>query len=38
VLGNVKLVVIPGANHMNAPGRPEFLDALKTFLGAHGDK
>jgi pimeloyl-ACP methyl ester carboxylesterase len=38
VLGNVKLVVILGANHMNAPGRPEFLDALKTFLGAHGDK
>jgi pimeloyl-ACP methyl ester carboxylesterase len=37
-LGNVKLVVIPGANHMSAFGRPEFLVALKTFLGAHGDR
>jgi pimeloyl-ACP methyl ester carboxylesterase len=38
VLGNVKLVVIPGANHMNAFRRPEFLAALKTFLGAYGDR
>ena len=37
-LGNVKLVVIPGANHMSAFGRPEFLVALKTFLGAHGNR
>lgn len=32
---NAKLVLIPAANHMNAVGKPEFLEALKSFLAAH---
>ena len=38
IMGNLKVVVVPGANHMFAVRRPEFLEALKTFLAAHPDK
>jgi pimeloyl-ACP methyl ester carboxylesterase len=38
IKGNLKIVVIPGANHLNAIRMPEFLEALKTFLAAHADK
>lgn len=35
LLRDAKLVLIPGATHMNAVGRPEFLTALTTFIEAH---
>ena len=35
VMPNLKIVVIPGANHMSAVGNPEFLKALKAFLAEH---
>ena len=38
IMGGLKIVVIPGANHMFAVRRPEFLEALKTFLAAHADQ
>jgi pimeloyl-ACP methyl ester carboxylesterase len=38
MMGNLKVVVVPGANHMFAVRRPEFLEALQTFLAAHADK
>jgi pimeloyl-ACP methyl ester carboxylesterase len=38
VLGSVKLVVIPGANHLDAFGRPEFLSAIKEFLIMHAER
>ncbi|MFO0949521.1 MAG: alpha/beta hydrolase [Planctomycetota bacterium] len=42
LMPKVKLVVIPGANHMTAYGRPEFRDELARFLAEHstraGDK
>jgi pimeloyl-ACP methyl ester carboxylesterase len=38
IMGNLKVVVVPGANHMFAVRRPEFLEAVKTFLAAHPEK
>ena len=38
VTRNLKVLVIPAANHMNAVGNPQFLEALKTFLAAHSGK
>jgi pimeloyl-ACP methyl ester carboxylesterase len=38
IMGNLNVVVIPGANHMFAVRRPEFLEALETFLAAHADR
>jgi pimeloyl-ACP methyl ester carboxylesterase len=38
MLADARVVVVPGANHMFAAGRPEFLDALKAFLASHPDK
>jgi pimeloyl-ACP methyl ester carboxylesterase len=38
IMGHLKVVVIPGANHMFAVRRPEFLEALRTFLAAHADQ
>lgn len=35
VMSNLKVVAIEGADHMNAPARPEFIAALKEFLAAH---
>jgi pimeloyl-ACP methyl ester carboxylesterase len=35
---HLKVVVIPGADHMNAFARPEFLKSLKDFLAAHAHK
>lgn len=32
---NLRVVIVPGANHMFAVRRPEFLAALKDFLVAH---
>jgi pimeloyl-ACP methyl ester carboxylesterase len=34
-LRNLKVVVIPGADHMNAFWRPQFMRALKRFLSEH---
>jgi pimeloyl-ACP methyl ester carboxylesterase len=34
-LSDLKIVVIPGADHMNAFWRPQFLPALKRFLAEH---
>lgn len=36
VLPRMRLVVIEGADHPSAGRRPEFLEALQTFLGANG--
>jgi pimeloyl-ACP methyl ester carboxylesterase len=38
IMGNLKVVVVPGANHIFAVRRPEFLEAVKTFLAAHPEK
>ncbi len=38
VLPKLKVVVIPGANHINTPANPEFIKALKAFLAAHPEK
>ncbi len=38
IMRNLRVVVVPAANHMFAVQRPEFLDALKTFLAAHAGK
>jgi len=35
---NVKVVVIPAANHANAVRNPEFLNTLKAFLAAHAGR
>ncbi len=35
-LPDLKVVVIKGADHMNAFARPEFVTELKAFLAAHG--
>jgi pimeloyl-ACP methyl ester carboxylesterase len=35
MLPNLKIVVIPGANHLNAFGDPLFLSSLKSFLAEH---
>ena len=35
---NVKLVIIPDADHMTALGRPQFLQTLETFLADHRAK
>ena len=35
VLANLKIVVIPSANHMTAFSNPLFLKTLKTFLAEH---
>ncbi len=35
LLTGLNVVVITGANHMTAPGRPEFLAELRKFLSAH---
>jgi pimeloyl-ACP methyl ester carboxylesterase len=35
LMPNLKIVVIPGANHMTAPGNPEFIKNLKVFLLEH---
>jgi pimeloyl-ACP methyl ester carboxylesterase len=34
-LANLKIVVIPGANHMSAMSDPAFLSSLKSFLAEH---
>jgi pimeloyl-ACP methyl ester carboxylesterase len=34
-LSDLKVVVIPGADHMNAFWRPGFIQSLKDFLGKH---
>ncbi len=31
----LQLVAIEGASHGSAPGKPEFIQALKAFLAAH---
>jgi pimeloyl-ACP methyl ester carboxylesterase len=38
LLGGLVVVVIPGADHMNAFWRPLFLQGLKHFLAKHGQK
>ena len=38
MMGTLKVVVVPGANHMFAVRSPAFLEALKTFLAAHAEK
>lgn len=38
VTPNLKLIVIPGANHMTACANPEFLKNLKAFLAEHPAK
>ncbi len=38
IMPNVRVAVVPGANHMFAARRPEFLQALKDFLASHADK
>ena len=38
VLPQLKVVVIPGANHINTPSNPEFIKALKAFLAEHREK
>jgi len=35
ILGNHEVVVIEGADHMNATRRPEFVDGLRAFLEKH---
>ncbi|SPF37658.1 Hydrolase [Candidatus Sulfopaludibacter sp. SbA4] len=35
MMPNLKIVVIPGATHMTAPGSPVFLTTLKSFLAEH---
>ena len=35
ILGNHEVVVIEGADHMTATGRPEFADGLRAFLDKH---
>jgi len=35
IMGELKVVVIDGGNHMITPGRPAFLPNLKEFLAAH---
>ena len=35
MMPNLKIVVIPGATHMTAPGNPVFLTTLKAFLAEH---
>jgi pimeloyl-ACP methyl ester carboxylesterase len=37
VCANFDVIVIEGADHMNAPSRPEFIDGLKQFLASHSD-
>jgi pimeloyl-ACP methyl ester carboxylesterase len=37
-MANYDLVVIDGADHMNAVGRPQFIKSLKEFLGKHSQK
>jgi pimeloyl-ACP methyl ester carboxylesterase len=37
-LAHLKIVVIPGADHLTAISRPEFIRALKAFLDAHQGK
>ena len=34
-LSDFQILVIPGADHMNAFWRPEFIRGLKDFLGKH---
>ena len=38
ILPNLKVVVIRGANHINAMRNPEFLNNLKAFLAGHADR
>lgn len=38
MMPNLTVVIVPGANHMFAVRRPEFLEPLQTFLAAHADK
>jgi len=35
-LSDFKVIVVPGADHMNAFWRPEFIQGLKGFLAKHG--
>ena len=37
VMPNLEVIVVNGADHMNAPTRPEFINGLKEFLAAHCD-
>jgi pimeloyl-ACP methyl ester carboxylesterase len=37
-MANYDLVVIEGADHMNAVGRPQFIKSLKQFLAKHSQK
>jgi pimeloyl-ACP methyl ester carboxylesterase len=34
-MSHLKIVVIPAADHITAPGRPEFNDSLNAFLAKH---
>ena len=34
-LSDLKIIVIPGADHMDAFWRPEFIQGLKAFLATH---
>ena len=34
-MSHLKVVVIPGADHITAVARPEFIDALRAFLAKH---
>jgi pimeloyl-ACP methyl ester carboxylesterase len=38
ILPHLKVVVIRGANHLNAMANPEFLNSLKSFLDAHAER
>ena len=38
MMRDLKVVVVPRANHMSAVRSPAFLEALKTFLAAYADK
>lgn len=35
MMPNIKIVVIPGANHVTAPGNPGFITNIKAFLVEH---
>ncbi|MBX9652874.1 alpha/beta hydrolase [bacterium] len=35
IMGNVKVVIIPGGDHNGTPRKAEFLQQLKTFLDSH---
>lgn len=37
-MNNLQILMIPGATHRSAPGRPEFYTALVGFMTSHGEE